>query len=227
MQKVDGLRSIEPKEGKKYSKEQREENRMQIASLRLRGLTFPEIAAEVNLSVSEAYREYKVVEQRWRVAAFDDLAELKARELARIDLIEQEAWRAYERSQEMSIETRQSFVQEDGRQELVGAMGKKTNRDGDAKWLRVILECVDKRVRLLGLDSPDLRGGAHGGTAPNDQSLTDRLARYQGVLAFRIDAIPDGVVDHARLGESVDSERPPSEAGRVFDVDGRVREAAP
>lgn len=221
------LRDVHTRDGQQASKEQREERRSEIASLRLRGLTFAEIAEEVKLSVSETYREYKVVEQRWRAQAFDSLAELKARELARVDVIEQEAWRAYERSQEAAIETRQTFAHDDGKQELVGAMGKKINRDGDAKWLRVILDCVDKRIKLLGLDSPDLRGGAHGHTAPNDQSIADRLSRYSGVFGFAVVTAENGTPDQPRLGESVDSERPPPEAGRVFDVDGRIRETTP
>lgn len=216
-------------DGKKFTKEEREDIRAKVADMRLRGLTFKEIGAALNVPLSYAYNEYKVVESRWRHAANESLVQLKAQELARIDMVEAEAWRAYERSQKNANEQHQEYSHgANGERSLDVTKARTKGRDGDSRFLAIILDCVDRRIKLLGLDSDDLRGAAAVvNTASDNQSVADRLSRYQGILGVAIVGISGQPDDPARLGESVDSPRPPSEASPVFDADGWVRDSTP
>lgn len=212
--------------GNKFTRAEREEMREKIAGYRLRGMTFRDISAQVGLSLSYCYDEYKVVEQRWRASANESLTQLKAQELARLDIIEGEAWRAYERSQSERTAAEERFsYDKNGSRVRDGGKAKRQTRDGDARFLQIVLDCVDRRIKLLGLDSPDLIGASTNGDNPpdNNGSLADRLARYQNVLGIAFVGVagsPDGA---ASVGESVDSPRPAPETGTILDVDGRVR----
>lgn len=215
-----------PAVGRRFTRAEREEMRERIASLRLRGMPFRDIAAQLGLSVSYCYDEYKVVEQRWRHAANDSLTQLKAQELARLDIVEAEAWRAYERSQAERTAAEERFSYDrDGQRVRDGGKAKRQTRDGDARFLQIVLDCVDRRIKLLGLDSPDLVGATSDGNYQPDNhgSLADRLARYQNVLGVAFVGVAGAIDGGAGAGEPVDTARPASETGPVLDVDGRVR----
>lgn len=213
--------------GRKFTKEEREDIRARVAALRLQGFTFKEIGEDLGISTSMAYEEYKVVEHRWRVTAFHAINELKSRELARLDVVESEAWEAWRRSQQDATEITQDYVGAGDARMLAGTKARKTGRDGDARFLKIVVDCVDRRIKILGLEE-DTRGAIPSGDkADSNSTIADRLARYQDILGFVIVAGENRPADPARLGESVDSTRPAPEAGRVFDVDGRVRDTTP
>lgn len=212
--------------GKKFTRAEREEMRERIANYRLRGMPFRDIATQVGLSVSYCYDEYKVVEQRWRKSAYDSLTQLKAQELARLDIVESEAWRAYERSQAERTAAEERFSYDrNGQRVRDGGKAKRQTRDGDARFLQIVLDCIDRRIKLLGLDSPDLVGAISDANNQPDNhgSLADRLARYQNVLGVAFVGVAGTIDGGARAGEPVDTARPASETGPVLDVDGRVR----
>lgn len=215
------------RDGRKFTKEEREDIRTRTAAMRLQGYSFRDIADKLKISPSTAYEEYKVVEHRWRVTAFHAINELKSRELARLDVIESEAWDAWRRSQQDATELTQDYSGSGDARTLMGTKAKKTGRDGDARFLKIVVDCIDRRIKILGLEE-DTRGAIPSGDKANsDSTIADRLARYQDILGFVIVAGENGPADSARLGESVDSARPAPETGRIFDVDGRLRESTP
>lgn len=226
--KLSNLRAAK-QDGSRFTKEQRELLRAHIAEDRLRGMTFPDIAAKHDIALSYAYSEYKVVEQRWRANANASLAQAKQQELARIDLVEKTAWEAFERSMSDETEYSNQYSPDgEGNPELASTKARKRGRDGDPRWLAIILNCVDRRTKLLGLNSADLKGPTtHVAVSAVSDNPEDRLAKYSGVFGFAIVAGEDATPDRARLGESLDSDRPAPEAGRVFDTTGRLRESTP
>lgn len=211
------------KNGIKFTGAQREEHRSKIAALRLRGYEFREIAREMELSLSYVYTEYKVVELRWRKAAHDDLATQKAKELAHLDAVEKEAWEAYERSRKHAVEQQEKSGYVGKERVPKETRAKQKTRDGDPRFLSVVMQCIDRRIKLLGLDNPDLQG-VRDVAASNDGPLESRLARYKDVLGVAIVGVAVNPALGPHSGEPVDSARSAPEAGPILDVDGFVRE---
>lgn len=161
----------------KRSQAQREHDRTEIASLYLQGKTFQQIADALQLSKSQIFYDLNIVRQRWRDDAVLSIDLHKARELARIDLIESETWRAWDESKKpRTVHTEQSDVEpsegmqsSDGEQPgtdaenasgtkpkpvLIKVIDRMESRAGDPRFLQVALDCVKQRRELLGLDMP-------------------------------------------------------------------------
>lgn len=211
-----------------FTRETRELIQDKVAIDRLKGMTFRDIAAKHGVSLRTAYVGYKAVEERWREDSKEALDKIMAKELAKLDLIEAEAWKAWERSQASSNDTLQELtVDGEGRRKVTGVKARRKDQVGDARYLDVVFKCVDRRLRLLGLDAEEgsvAIGGGDGNGSVNDP-LASRLARYRNSPQFNVVLVgrQDGAAFGQHSGEPVDSERPAPEAGRILDVDGYVR----
>jgi lambda repressor-like predicted transcriptional regulator len=116
-----------------------------IAALRLQGWMQADIAREVGLSPATVKRELRKLETQWREQASEDLAAVKARELMKLERMEREAFRQWERSKRAHRK-----VVKDGettRKEVTG-------QTGDPRYLQTVVTIMDRRNRLLGLDMP-------------------------------------------------------------------------
>jgi len=113
----------------KRNRHQLASDRLEISRLYLRGLTQTEIAARIGVSQGQISYDLSIVRRDWQAAAATELAERRAEETARLDLIEREHWEAFHRSQE-------------------------GGRDGNPRFLNGILQCISARIRLYGLDKP-------------------------------------------------------------------------
>ena len=71
-----------------------------------------------------------------------------AMELERIRLVQREAWKGWKRSQLPSVVTRRSR-----RGDRTVEVTVTKTRVGNPRFLNVLLKCVDRRIRLLGLDA--------------------------------------------------------------------------
>ena len=98
---------------------------------------------------------------------------------------------------------------------------------GDEKFLKGILSCIDRRIKLWGLDEPDkmliaLEASGEGGS---NVDIEARLAKYKEILTLPGGARRDPHADsgHNHSGESVDPNGASPEAGGVLDVSGRIR----
>lgn len=148
--------------GKKRNQAQRAGHRQTIADMRLKGHTIAEIVKHSRLSRSTVMREIRSLAAQWQASAVEATHEHRARELARLEAIEREAWAEWERSckpysKEVTERTRHAGKGEEGG-DLVGeptVIRRETGtRVGDAKFLQVVLSAVDARRKLLGLDAP-------------------------------------------------------------------------
>lgn len=142
----------------------------EVADLWFSGLTQREIGDRVKLKVNQVYRILKRSKELWREWRVDNWDAHMTAELARIDRIESEAWAAWERSKSASVETL-----DESKDTAWGPMQtnrtKKTTRYGEAMFLKVALECVDQRLKLLGaFDFAKLEGLRRG--QENSQSDT-------------------------------------------------------
>lgn len=101
------------------------ERRVHVAKLYLEGKTQQEIADTFGINQSSVCRDLEAIRKMWRESAVADIGERQEIELAKIDHVEEQAWKAWNQSVE-------------------------SNKYA-ARFMKVILDCVDRRCRILGL----------------------------------------------------------------------------
>jgi transposase len=149
---------------------EREDHLHKIAGLYLEGRSQKEIAERFGLSKSQISRDLKEIHQRWKSEIGNEKTLiLRAKELERIDHLEDKASKAFERSC-MAEETQsQEKISPDAAENVAGSRAKKArtaqggrlkasirtkDRDGNPAFLRVIAECIKMRCALLGVEAP-------------------------------------------------------------------------
>lgn len=141
-----------------------------VAEMYLKGFTMAAIAEAleaangIKYSVNMVNYDLREVRKRWRSSAVRDFDAHREEQLARLDLLEAKAWREFERSCEdyhKRIEQGEELVapevSEDG--EPLDAPTKLVRTEtggqtGDPRYMNVILNIVERRCKLLGLDAP-------------------------------------------------------------------------
>lgn len=125
------------------------QRRQQVAELYLQGWTQNAIAEHLAVVQSTVSEDLKHVRQAWRESFVAALDETRARELARIDLVETEAWAAWKRSQKP---TQSATVTGEGN----GQQTRKSMKHqiGDPRFLDQVNKCIAQRRAILGLDAP-------------------------------------------------------------------------
>lgn len=153
--------------------------RRQVAVLYMRGLTQPEIAAELKVSQPTISIDLKWLRADWMERARASFDQVKAAELARIDQLEREYLDAWERSkQPASTATQASRTLPlkrglDVAPKISDARVVKTARDGDPRFLAGVQWCIEKRLQLFGLT-------ANGEAAAGDKPPVDWRAIVAG-----------------------------------------------
>lgn len=148
-----------------------------VASMYLRGMTQAAIAKELGCTRPNVTQHLSRVRKVWLDSSLQDFNELKARELARLDEIERQAWIGWERSlkdggfvQKKGVGMQCACLADDfapdpgcedcgGTGQAIVVNGaevteKRHGRDGNPKFLEIVGNCVAKRCEILGLDSP-------------------------------------------------------------------------
>jgi hypothetical protein len=77
---------------------QRDERRERVYPLYLKGVPQQETAAREKINQGTVSRDLQAIRRRWQESCNHLLAEDRAKELARIDLLESTYWQAWERS---------------------------------------------------------------------------------------------------------------------------------
>lgn len=131
------------------SRAQIDRDRVEVARLYLQGKYQHEIAQILEVSQQQVSYDLKAVQQAWRDMPLAQLSELKAKELARIDTLERTYWEAWEKSQQPKETT---STAKEGEKLKVGKRSEQ--RNGNPAFLKGVMECIDRRCKLLGLDAP-------------------------------------------------------------------------
>jgi hypothetical protein len=133
---------------------QRLRDRLEAARLSLQGHSVPEIAARLGVSPRQVGYDLALARKAWRRDLALAREEQVAQELAKLNALEQEAWRAYtalvaqekaparppERFRVVSLAERDALLKP---------------RPESWRFLHLVLQCSDRRAKLLGLDAPD------------------------------------------------------------------------
>ena len=131
--------------------------RSAIAGLVLKGVTKQsEIRAALRdnhgcvASQAMVSRDISELQEEWRDRRINDYDMMLGRELARIDHLEKEAWSEWARSKERkSIDTAKVVR---GAGERTEDIVTKADNLGDSKYLDIVKWCIDRRIKLLGME---------------------------------------------------------------------------
>jgi hypothetical protein len=142
--------------------DKRKERLTRVAALYVTGrFTMKEMAQRCGeVTVRQIERDLKHIRKVWADAASEDVKFYLSKELYRIDRIEAECWRGWEASWRDEIETAtQTETDAEGNKTKKRGRKRKYGSAGNPVFMAQILGCVDRRMRLLGLEDRT-QGGA-------------------------------------------------------------------
>lgn len=141
--------------------------RAKVAAMYLLGDTQQEIAKAVGVSQVTVSYDLAAVRKQWLASSLRDFDAMKGEELARLELLEREAWEAWSRSRSAETSSRTEKVLAC---EPAGPVTSKgtvhtpaaliptkvirevttSGRTGDPRYLLQVFRCVEARLKLLG-----------------------------------------------------------------------------
>lgn len=152
----------------KRSSDEIKRDRAEIAQLYLKGWYQVDIAQRINddpdrpytLTQQQISSDIKAIRKQWRESSIRDFDEARSQELAKIDNLELEYWRAWESSKEtFTSKTTKSEIDPGNNQVDIETSTREEDRIGDPRFLNGVQWCIERRCKLLGLDSPVEMGG--------------------------------------------------------------------
>lgn len=144
----------------KRSRLQAQKDQVEIATLYLQGKTQFEIAEILSKDQARGYtltqqtisRDLRHIERAWRQSSLIEFNTARARELAKIDNLEREYWKAWDRSKTEKKHSEKEKTE--GRVLKEVTRTQKWELIGDHRFLEGVQWCISKRCELLGLDAP-------------------------------------------------------------------------
>jgi hypothetical protein len=148
------------------TKFQRERDLEEISTLYLQGWSQMRIAEKLNsdrdyaITQQTISNDLKEVNRRWRENTVIPIDDHKQKELARIDLLEQTYWSAWDKSLETAktTSTKVKDLPASGKDKpgskQYEASTRNEERDGNPAFLAGVERCIKMRMDLLGLNAP-------------------------------------------------------------------------
>lgn len=146
------IRKVSPMAANKRNNLQIKKDRVTIAKLYLNGDTQAEIAQSLGLSQQMVSYDLKVVAEEWKCEARKAHEERVAIELAKLNRIEREALREWERSKGELERTKVSKTSSKDPRESAEKI--KIQLLGDVSYLETAIKISRERRELLGVDAP-------------------------------------------------------------------------
>ena len=148
----------------KRSKFQIDRDRQMITDLYCQGMIQADIAERINTDPARHYTltqqmisyDLKQIQNAWLKSSLRDFDEARARELAKVDRLEREYWRAWERSCEDAETIRQEGSRKPDREGMppVEKIVKTAKgQAGDPRFLQGVQWCIDRRIKILGIEA--------------------------------------------------------------------------
>lgn len=138
-----------------------ESRRVEVSELYLKGWFQAEIAKRVGVSYVTVYDDIKLIHEEWRKIYARNVDEKVMLELARVDRVERAAWEGYERSQQDAETNSKEVTRTPGKkpsdppEEVEKIKKVRSGQAGEAKWLAIIQNCTEQRLKLIpGLSAP-------------------------------------------------------------------------
>lgn len=123
-----------------------------VADLLLQSKTYRQIAQAVKVgSTRTIHTDVQAVLAFWKAKQYASIDQWVAQELEKIGRVEAEAWEAWARSQADAV----SVTEKTGGKEGDTTSETRKGQVGDGRFLDIVLNCVERRAKLLGLNKPD------------------------------------------------------------------------
>lgn len=127
------------------------EKKQQIAERLGRDEPMAVIARAIGVSTYTVWRHAVMLREEWRLARIEAIERQRSRELEKLEMLEEEAMQAWEKSQEEEVRTEVTTAdKENGKTTKEVRIGK----SGDPRFLAQIERCIKGRREMLGLDLP-------------------------------------------------------------------------
>jgi len=138
---------------KKRKKSEIQRDRVLISELYQKMYSQQEIAEKLNLSQPTVSRDISQLIKDWQKSALVNIDIIKSEQLEKINILEREAWIAWEKSKgDLEKMHSEETIVEHRTKKKKYLTKQKTS--GNTRHLQVIEWCIDKRCELLGLNAP-------------------------------------------------------------------------
>ncbi len=127
-----------------------EQRRAKVAELYLKGIPQHEIVRQLGFVNGAGDKlisiDLRKIREDWKNSAVRDVDDLKHEQYAKLVNVEKELWEAYNRSQKVG---KSVTVQQRAGGDSKSVTSDK--RDGDPRWTKQIMECINQQSELLGI----------------------------------------------------------------------------
>jgi hypothetical protein len=155
--------------------------RLEALGLRLQGKTYAAIGDAMGITDVAAWKLVMRALDDQEKQLSEDVEKVRALEIHKLIRIEDEAWKAWERG----IGKKQKTITErnqGGKGAVAKARIETEELNGDPRYLAVILDCQQRRARLLGLDAPaKIEGSGPGGGPLIEVVIRDAVAKQSPI----------------------------------------------
>lgn len=205
----------------KRTKEERERDLPVVARMYAQGHSIRDIAQYINmereysLGQTAIWNDIQTVRARWLDDSVDALARHKADQLSKIDAAERQAWEGWEKSKLDKEKRKKSTGIQSGKATDVETE-EKEGQAGEPKFLEIILSCIDRRCKILGIDAPKKLEvtGADGG--PIKTGLDVGSMSAEDVLAL------NAILKRSQPARKVIDVLPTAEPQQITDFGGEI-----
>lgn len=162
-------RTIEvPTGNRKRTTEDIKQDTAKAFKLYLKGHTYSSIQAHLNqdkpegkqICTAQVYRDIKRYIEEYKSLMFSDLNEATTLELARINAVEAEGWRAWEQSREDIIRYKERILKQTNAAGKANGQSKENTREvmksaGNEKYLDLVKWAIEMRCKIFGIKAPE------------------------------------------------------------------------
>ncbi len=141
-----------------YTKANIDLRRLHVSDLYLGKKTQFEIGQLLDVDQATISRDLKALRKQWMQSSTVNIEAAKAQELAATDRLEREYWRAWHESKQNKEITTTKAVESESDKKGDKTTRKEANKReegqvGDARFLAGVQWCIDRRIKLLNLDT--------------------------------------------------------------------------
>lgn len=131
----------------KRTKFEREKDLLAISEMYLQGKNQYQIADQFGVTQATISHDLKELRKRWLNSSLVNIDERRAEELVKIDALEKVYWESWDRSCNYEVINKKGVI----------VLVPKDKRDplGNKRYLEGVQWCIDRRIKILGLDAPD------------------------------------------------------------------------
>jgi hypothetical protein len=191
-------------DGSYRSQTKAQARREQVAVLYCQGRYQTEIARQLGVTQQQISLDLQILRQKWLASALRDFDAAKAQELQKLDVLEREAWEAWERSKAPREVTLTEQIETEAlplpngtlrppRPVTRKASVRREAGYGDVRFLDQIQKCIQHRSLLLGLVST---------TDALSQATTGLASLLEAARTGLVGPVPSAVVPPAAIAEA-------------------------